>query len=87
MQKTQTPKPAAKPRAKDKNTEQMPENAIPTSFKKFRQLPEIESFYRFIFENDLRKEAKQIISKILLKRKAEKTAAAKAKRKAATIKT
>ena len=27
--------------------------SIPTSVKKFRQSPEIEGFYRFIFENDL----------------------------------
>ena len=29
--------------------------SIPTSVKKFRQSPEIEGFYRFIFENDLQK--------------------------------
>lgn len=28
---------------------------MPTSIKKFRQSPEIEGFYRFIFENDLQK--------------------------------
>ena len=28
--------------------------SLPTSTKKFRQSPEIEGFYRFVFENDLR---------------------------------
>ena len=30
--------------------------SLPTSMKKFRQSPEIEGFYRFIFENDLQKD-------------------------------
>ena len=34
--------------------------SIPTSVKKFRQSPEIEGFYRFIFENDLQKELKPL---------------------------
>ncbi|MBY0314633.1 MAG: hypothetical protein K2Q26_03880 [Bdellovibrionales bacterium] len=42
---------------------------VPTSLKKFRQSPEIEGFYRFIYENELRIEALEIIDKILVVRK------------------
>ena len=45
---------------------------IPTSVKKFRQSPEIEGFYRFVFENDLQKEAFEILSTISIARKAKK---------------
>lgn len=45
---------------------------VPVSPKKFRQGPELEGFYRFIFENDLRKEALQVIDRIYLARKAMK---------------
>lgn len=45
---------------------------VPVSPKKFRQGPELEGFYRFIFENDLRKEALQVIDRIYLSRKALK---------------
>jgi hypothetical protein len=45
---------------------------IPTSVKKFRQSPEIEGFYRFIFENDLQKEAYDILDRIISGRKAKK---------------
>lgn len=50
--------------------------AIPASVKKFRQSPEIEGFYRFIYENDLRTEAFEIIDAI-----GQKRAAAKVKKK------
>jgi hypothetical protein len=59
---------------------------IPTSMKKFRQSPEIEGFYRFIFENDLQKEAYEILDRIIIERKAKKSAekaANKAKEKEA----
>lgn len=56
--------------------------SIPTSLKKFRQSPEIEGFYRFIFENDLQKEALEILERIIGERKAKK-AAEKAALKAA----
>ena len=46
--------------------------SIPTSVKKFRQSPEIEGFYRFIFENDLQKEAYEILERIVGERKAKK---------------
>lgn len=45
---------------------------IPTSMKKFRQSPEIEGFYRFIYENDLQKEAHDILTEIIDERKAQK---------------
>lgn len=46
--------------------------SIPTSVKKFRQSPEIEGFYRFIFENDLQKEAFEILERIVSARKSKK---------------
>ena len=46
--------------------------SIPTSVKKFRQSPEIEGFYRFIYENDLQKEAYEILERIVNARKAKK---------------
>ncbi len=46
--------------------------SMPTSVKKFRQSPEIEGFYRFIFENDLQKEAFEILERIVAGRKAKK---------------
>lgn len=48
--------------------------SIPTSLKKFRQSPEIEGFYRFIYENDLQKEAYEILERIIASRKAKKAA-------------
>ncbi len=47
---------------------------MPLSPKKFRESPELEGFYRFIHENDLRKEALQIIDRISLARRAKKLA-------------
>lgn len=47
-------------------------DSLPTSTKKFKQSPEIEGFYRFVFENDLRIESYAIISQILRRRKAER---------------
>lgn len=47
-------------------------DSIPTSVKKFRQSPEIEGFYRFIFENDLQKEAYEILERIVNARKSKK---------------
>lgn len=42
---------------------------IPTSLKKFRQSPEMEGFYRFIYENDLQREAFEILHRIIVKRR------------------
>lgn len=52
-------------------------DSLPTSLKKFRQSPEIEGFYRFIFENDLQKEAFEILDRIIIQRKAKKAGAKK----------
>lgn len=45
---------------------------IPASVKKFRHSSEIEGLYRFIFENDLQKEAFEILDRIVGARKAKK---------------
>ncbi|MCB0371236.1 MAG: hypothetical protein KDD45_17925 [Bdellovibrionales bacterium] len=55
--------------------------SIPTSLKKFRQSPEIEGFYRFIFENDLQREAYDILDRIIAHRKAKKSEEKSSKRK------
>lgn len=47
---------------------------LPASGKKFRQSPEIEGFYRFVYENDLQNEAFEILEQIIANRKAEKAA-------------
>ncbi len=52
-------------------------DSLPSSVKKFRQSPEIEGFYRFIFENDLQREAFDILSLIISRRKMEKLKKAK----------
>ncbi|MDZ4661079.1 MAG: hypothetical protein SGJ18_05610 [Pseudomonadota bacterium] len=41
----------------------------PTTLRKFRQSQEVEGLYRFIFENDLQKEAYDIIESLLMQRK------------------
>lgn len=56
---------------------------IPTSLKKFRQSPEIEGFYRFVYENDLQKEVYEILDQIIVTRKAKKSSAAKEAKAAA----
>jgi hypothetical protein len=58
-------------------------DSIPTSLKKFRQSPEIEGFYRFVFENDLQKESYEILDQIIADRKAKKATAAKEAKAAA----
>ncbi len=55
---------------------------LPTSTKKFRQSPEIEGFYRFIFENDLRAEGVEILDRIIVRRKEEREEASRNARKA-----
>ena len=59
-------------------------DSLPSSVKKVRQSPEIEGFYRFIFENDLQREAYEILEKIIYRRKVER---AKAKMKGRAAKT
>ena len=55
---------------------------LPTSTKKFRQSPEIEGFYRFIFENDLRAEGCEILDRIIQRRKEDREETNKAQKKA-----
>lgn len=50
------------------------DSSLPSTIKKFRQIPEIEGFYRFLYENDLRGEASEILNRIVVRRKAEKKA-------------
>ena len=47
-------------------------DSLPASSKKFRQSPEIEGFYRFVYENDLQSEAFEILERIIANRKAER---------------
>jgi hypothetical protein len=54
-------------------------DSLPTSIKKFRQSPEIEGFYRFVYENDLQREAFDILERIVQRRKAAKVKAKPAK--------
>jgi len=60
-------------------------DSLPTSVKKFRQSPEIEGFYRFIFENDLQKEAYEILHKIIEERKLKKALMKKEAKEAAKL--
>jgi hypothetical protein len=55
--------------------------SIPSSIKKFRQSPEIEGFYRFIYENDLQKEALAILERIIAERKEKKAKSSNSKSK------
>ncbi|MBY0470913.1 hypothetical protein K2X30_07055 [bacterium] len=42
------------------------------SFKNFRHHPDMENFYRFIYENDLRHEALEILDEIITQKQARK---------------
>lgn len=42
------------------------------SFKNFRHHPDMENFYRFIYENDLRHEALAILDEIIIERQQKK---------------
>ncbi|MCB0378549.1 MAG: hypothetical protein KDD33_08660 [Bdellovibrionales bacterium] len=68
-------------RKKGKKTDSNNDQGIPASMKKFRQSPEIEGFYRFIFENDLRTEAFEIIDNISQARAAAKNKTRATKKK------
>jgi hypothetical protein len=54
-------------------------DTLPSSLKKFRRSPEIEGFYRFIYENDLRIETGDVLDRIIVRRSQER----KSKRKKA----
>lgn len=68
--------------SKDGNSIDFVQSETLVNPKKFRSSVEVESFYRFLFENDLRKEALEIIENIQVRRK-EAKAAAKAAARAA----
>jgi hypothetical protein len=70
---TAAPQPALDPM--DALTAQTPAG-IP---KNFRQQADIESFFRFVYENDLRLEALEILDSTREMKKAAKTAKAKVK--------
>ena len=57
-------------------------DSLPTSTKKFRQSPEIEGFYRFVYENDLRVESYEILGRIIIRRRVEREEAVRAARAA-----
>ena len=57
--------------------------SLPASIKKFRQSPEIEGFYRFVYENDLQREALEVLGQIIVRRKLEKAGKNKSKKSAA----
>lgn len=41
------------------------EAAAATGFRNFRHSPDVEGFYRFVYENDLREEAKVVLEKVV----------------------
>lgn len=45
----------------------------PGSLKNFRHHPDMENFYRFIYENDLRLEALQILDEMMVQRELKKS--------------
>ena len=47
-------------------------DALPTTAKKFKASWELEGFYRFVFDNDLRKEAFKIVNEVYKDRKTGK---------------
>lgn len=47
---------------------QMTTSASPASIKSFRSQPEVENFYRFVHENDLRLEASELLEAVIEKR-------------------
>jgi hypothetical protein len=52
---------------------QKEESAAPMTTKNFRNHPDMENFFRFVFENDLRLEALEIVDNIIAERKEKKT--------------
>jgi len=67
--------------SKDGSINFTPSDQLPASMKKFRQSPEIEGFYRFIYENDLRKEALEILEILIQRRKEKKSQKSKPSKK------
>lgn len=54
------------------------EESAPMTPKTFRNHPDMENFFRFIYDNDLRVEALQIIDTIIVDRRARKKKLAQA---------
>lgn len=54
------------------------ESASPMTPKTFRNHPDMENFFRFIYDNDLRVEALGIIDTIIVERRARKKKLAQA---------
>lgn len=48
------------------------DESIPSTVKRFKQSTEIEAFYRFVFENDLREEALAILNVLQDERETQK---------------
>ena len=48
-------------------------DVVPTNLKKFRSSPEIEGFYRFVYENDLQRETFEILEHLRKDRYLKKT--------------
>ena len=67
MPKT-TPAPLASPLAAATPSE----GVVGPGPKNFRNHPDIENFFRFIYENDLREEALEILDEVLVKRAEKK---------------
>ena len=53
------------------------ESSVPIAIKKFRKSPELKSLYKFIYENDIRKEAFLVINNLFKSRKNTKRHSAK----------
>ena len=49
-----------------------PSSTSSGNLKNFRHHPEMENFYRFVYENDLRFEALEIINEVLTEKRARK---------------
>jgi len=60
-------------------------NAAPITPKNFRNHPDMENFFRFIYENDLRHEALQIIDEIIANRATRRSKKAPAGARAAAL--
>ena len=60
--------------AESSSTEQAPAESplSPSALKNFRHHPDIENFYRFVYENDLRYEALELLSEYLKDQQARK---------------
>tara|TARA_R110000868_G_scaffold42895_1_gene144651 strand:- start:2639 stop:2842 length:204 start_codon:yes stop_codon:yes gene_type:complete len=64
------------------SAEILPNTEAKPGVRNFRTIPDIENFYRFVYENDLRRETKLVLSLIVRKiAAANKKSRKKAKKK------